>query len=334
MSECRTPERASSPRQNPTPCTPEAPRHRPAQSQALIDAAAINLDNELEGWETLTEARVHSLSDEEARRLGLRASLRQARTSSAHFRFQFELLSQSMDEFDKRQQVEDELVLSEKHMLLARLEQQEAHQAEDEAALFRGRHRKAKRRCLELAEANHRQQFEINHLQAQLLEHRTSAMRFSDNQPARLRQQELGLDVLSNAASALESSQHSNDSHQDALLTRPSTGLMSPAQFPASLHTRPNSSSLSHMRDLDEPLSEKKRKLEGLDYANDADRDTSSEDSPRGRFQPTFAHRPGGMRVADLLSAEDASRPTSGRQSPPTPSRSPKPRRLEPSALL
>jgi hypothetical protein len=69
MFDCHTPERALSPVQNPTPCTPEAPRHRPAQSQALIDAAAINLDNELEGWESMTEARVQALEDEQARRM-------------------------------------------------------------------------------------------------------------------------------------------------------------------------------------------------------------------------------------------------------------------------
>jgi hypothetical protein len=237
-----------------------------------------------------------------------------------------------MDEYDKRQQVEDELVLSEKQMLVSRLEQQDAANAGDEAALFRGRHRKAKRRCLELAEANHRQQFEINHLQAQLLEQRTANLGFIDRGPARLRRQEAGLDVLSSAASALESSQHSADGHQDALLTRPSTGLMSPAQFPTfPVQNRPRSS-LDHVRDRDHEMSEKKRKM---DDTTDVDRDTSSDDSNTGPFQPTFPQRTGGMRVADMLSSDGPSPPEgSGKKSPPTPSRSPKPRQLGPSALF
>ena len=97
------------------------------------------------------------------------------------------MLKSEQEERMKRHEVEEQIRASERQLLLSKM----TYSDED---LFRQRHRKAKRRLLELAEDNRRQQHSVNHLQRQLKELGGTSYNRSDG----------GLDVLSDAATQMQ----------------------------------------------------------------------------------------------------------------------------------
>lgn len=123
------------------------------------------------------------------------------------------------EERSKRQEVEDHIVASEKHLLLNRISQSDEE-------TFRQRHKRAKRRLMELAEDNKRQQHSMDHLQRQLRDLSRYDDRSTDLLPGH--RADGGLDVLSDAAIQMrELHESSNESSQRS----PSRQLMSPVAF-------------------------------------------------------------------------------------------------------
>ena len=181
------PPRTPSPRQNPTPKTPEAFRRRAgaaADAHDLLPAGehddndAMKTDDSDDG-SSLSESEVASLS-EEACRLRLRSVLRKrkreqavrrrAEQGAAHWRFQYNLLAAEHTDVGRRRGVEETLATAERDMLA-----NTAMQCREQLAESRRRHRKAKRRCLELSSDVARMRGSIEHLQRSLASAHPSA---------------------------------------------------------------------------------------------------------------------------------------------------------------